>query len=194
MLTVTNSCLLHMQFAFKRQMKKMLYFLKQKVSLSSHNPFALLEFVVFADIVWPLLVVCHFAAGLLDALEWNILTFVVQLFWNQQTVSLKESYLLECDAVWFGRVVPDVSEDCSAFILSADQSKNGLLMVSGKTCIVWRLCFVLAQFITCNSMLVVMTEPDACQDKAWSSQQHEGGGTTNCRSAICVPNVPKGGK
>jgi hypothetical protein len=66
----TNYSLLHMEFVFKLQMKKMLYFLEQKLSFSSHNPTSIqnlesdlqcasLEFVVSTDIVWPLLVVCQ---------------------------------------------------------------------------------------------------------------------------------------
>jgi hypothetical protein len=62
MLMATNYSLLHMEFVFKQHMKRILYFLKQKVSFSSHNPtsiqnieselqLASLEFVVSTDIV-----------------------------------------------------------------------------------------------------------------------------------------------
>jgi hypothetical protein len=59
-----------------------------------------------------------------------------------------------------GRVVPDVSKDYSAVVFRADQSKNGLLIVSGKTCILCLLCCVLAQLVR---TLVAVIEAGACQ-------------------------------
>jgi hypothetical protein len=159
MLMATNYSLLHMEFVFKLQMKTMLYCLKQKVSFSSHNPtsiqnlesdlqLASLEFFVSTDIVWPLLVVCQ--------LVW-LRPFkptghsTMKCSDSCRAIVLKLTDVVprrvKSSGMWrrvIGRVVPDVSEDCSALIFRTDQPKNGLLIVSENTCILCKLCFVLA--------------------------------------------------